>query len=213
MAIRTNLSWVAPAAFAVVAACSSSSSPATPATSAAPATRVFIGAVEGSDARVGVVATDQSARIFFCGGDASYKAMTHWIPSAPIDGHGGVSLPADKAGWVIQGQVAAAAASGMVTVPGGSTFSFHADPVAKDTIAGLYEAMGPCGKVGLIVSQGTAGDSPAGQGACVPASGNADPEQVNPIRPIERGADGSIAVTVGGAQVLVHAAAPPERIP
>jgi hypothetical protein len=205
MAIRTNLSRVAPAAFAMVAACSSSSSPAP----AAPATRVFIGAVEGSDARVGIVATDQSARIFFCGGAASYKAMTHWIPSAPIDAHGGVSLPADKAGWVIQGQVAAAAASGMVTVPGGSTFSFHADPVAKETIAGLYEAAGPCGKVGLVVSQGTAGDSPAGQGACVPASGNADPEQVNPIRPIERGADGSIAVTVDGAQVLVRAAAPP----
>ena len=207
MTIRTNLSWAAHAAFAVVAACSSSSTPAPPA--ATPALRVFVGEVEGSDARVGVVATDQSARIFFCGGDASYKAMTHWIPSAPIDGRGGVSLPADNAGWVVHGQIADAAASGMVTVPGGSTFSFHADPVAKDTIAGLYEAVGPCGKVGLIVSQGSAGDSPAGQGACVPASGNADPEQVNPIRPLQRGADGSIAVTVDGAQVLVHAAAPP----
>jgi hypothetical protein len=97
----------------------------------------------------------------------------------------------------------------MVTVPGGATYSFHADPVVKDTIAGLYEAVGPCGKVGLIVSQASAGDAPAGQGACVPASGKADPEQVNPIRPLERGADGSIAVTVDGAQVLVHAAAPP----
>ncbi len=204
MALRSKLSRCAHVAFVVVAAaCGSSSSPSP----AAP--RVFIGEVAGSDARVGVVATDHSARIFFCGGAATYKGMTHWIPAAAIDAHGAVSQPADAAGWAVEGQVAEAGASGTVTPPGGSAFAFHADPVAKDTIAGLYEAGGPCGKVGLIVVQGSTGATPDGQGACVPASGKADPEQVTPIRPIERAGDGTIAVTVDGAQVLVHAAAPP----
>jgi hypothetical protein len=204
MGLRSKLSLCAHAAFLVVpAACGSSSSPAP----AAP--RVFIGDVTGSDARVGVVATDHSARIFFCGGAATYKGMTHWFPSAPIDAHGAVSQPADKAGWVVVGQVAEAGMSGTVTPPGMSAFAFHADPVAKDTIAGLYEATGPCGKVGLIVAQGSTGATPDGQGACVPASGNADPEQVNPIRPIERAGDGTIPVVVDGAQIPVRAAAPP----
>ncbi len=64
------------------------------------------------------------------------------------------------------------------------------------------------GKVGVIVAQATAGDEPVGQGACVPAAGMASPEQVNPIRPIRRAADGTIAVVVDGAQIAVHAAAP-----
>jgi hypothetical protein len=203
MSFRTNHLRCAPAAFvAVVVACGSSSSPP-----AAP--RVFVGEVDGSDVRVGVVATDHSARIFFCGGDATYKTMTHWVPSAPIDSHGAVAEPADAAGWMVAGHVAAAGVSGTVTPSGGAAFTFHANPVAKDTIAGLYEAAGPCGKVGLIVAQGSSSETPAAQGACVPATGNADPEQVIPVRPIERAGDGTIPVVVGGVQVRVYAAAPP----
>ena len=204
MALRTTLSCCVYAALAVLAACESSSSTAPPG-----GPRVFVGEVAGSDARVGVVATDHNARIFFCGGPASYVGMTHWIPSAPIDAHGGIAQPADGAGWIVEGQVAALGASGTVTVPGGASFSFHADPVAKDTAAGLYEAVGPCGKVGLIVTQGSSGDTAEAQGACVPSSGMADPEQVNPLFPIERAADGTISVDASGARVLVHAALPP----
>jgi hypothetical protein len=199
MVFRATVSRCASAALAAVAAaCGSSSSPAP----AVPL--IFVGQVEGSDARVGVVATDHNARIFFCGGAATYKEMTHWLLSVPIDAHGAVSHPVDTAGWAVEGQVAHTGASGMVTVSGGSTFTFHAAPVAHGTIAGLYEGAGPCGKVGLIVTQGSAGETPTGQGACVPASGHADPEQVNPIRPIARTADGMIPVVVDGAQVLVH---------
>jgi hypothetical protein len=204
MALRTQVSCALAALVVVAAACGSSSSPAP----AAP--RVYVGEVQGSDARVGVVATDRDARIFFCGGASSYRSMTHWIPSAPIDADGGVSQPADAAGWIVEGQVAASGASGTVMVPDGSKFSFHADPVARGTISGLYEGAGPCGKLGLIVAQGAAGQAADGQGACVPASGEADPEQVNPIRPIERATDGTIPVVVDGAGLLVHpAAAPP----
>ena len=207
MASQT-LSKGAYAALVVVAAACGSSSSSSPATVAP---RVFVGQVEGSDARVALITTEHNARVFFCGGDTTYKSMTHWIPSAPIDAKGAVSQPPDAAGWAVEGEVQSSGASGMVTAHGGSTFAFHAVPVATGTIAGIYEAAGPCGKVGLIVAQASAGDAPVGQGACVPPNGNADPEQVNPIRPIARAADGTIPVVVGGARLLVRpAAAPPE---
>jgi hypothetical protein len=205
MAVRKELSGCACAVLAACAAGCGSSSGSAPA-----APRVFIGDVSGSDARVGIVATDHSARIYFCGGDATFATMTHWIPSVPIDSVAGdLAQQGASGGWSVVGQVGDAGASGTVTVAGGNVFSFRADPVAAGTIAGLYEAAGPCGKVGLIVAQGSAGQTPAGQGACVPATGGASPEQVNPIRPIERAADGTIAVIVDGAQILVRAAAPP----
>jgi hypothetical protein len=157
---------------------------------------------------VALIATDHNARIFFCGGDTTYKSMTHWIASAPIDAKGAV-MQSDTAGWVIHGEVASSGVSGVVTAHGGPTFNFHAAPVATGTIAGVYEVNAPCGKVGLVVAQGSAGEAPTGQGACVPANGNADPEQVIPILPITRGADGTIPVIVGGANFIVHPAAPP----
>ena len=219
MAPRSPRSWCASAAVsagivvcgafaASLAACGSSSgsAPAAPVAS----TRVLIGQVDGSDVRVGIVATEHSARVYFCGGDATFTTMTHWFPSVPF-GTSGADLapPGPTAGWSIAGQVDELVASGMVTPAGGAALPFHAALVAAGTIAGLYEATGPCGKVGVIVAQATAGDEPVGQGACVPAAGTASPEQVNPIRPIQRAADGTIAVVVDGAQVAVHAAAPP----
>ena len=190
-----------------MASCGSTSS--SPAPAAAP--RVFVGEVTGSDARVAVVATAHHARVYFCGGDATFATMTHWMPSVAIDASSGELLQdgATVGGWNVVGQVTAAEASGTVVVASGSTFSFHAAPVVAGTIAGLYEAVGPCGKVGLIVAQGSSAESALGQGACLPAGGLPSAEQVNPIRPIDRGADGTIPVVVDGAQILVRAAAAP----
>ncbi len=195
-------------AFAVAATCVAACGSASPG-SAPAAARVFVGTVTGSDARVGVVATDRTARIFFCGGASSVSAMTHWLPSVPIEPEGKATQPKDAAGWSMGGQVAATGVSGMVTPAGGAAFAFHADPVTPGTIAGLYEGAGPCGKVGLIVAQSSAGDEATGQGACVPATGGASPEQVNPIRPIERAADGTIPVVVDGTQSRLKATAAP----
>jgi hypothetical protein len=206
MAIRSALlSRCVCAALAAVGAGCGSSSSSGPAPS-----RIFVGQVEGSDARLALIATEHNARIFFCGGDTTYKSMTHWIPSAPIDVKGDVMQPSDTAGWAIHGQVESSGVSGVVIAHGDSTFTFHAAPVATATIAGVYEVSAPCGKVGLIVAQGSAGEVPVGQGACVPASGNADPEQVNPILPIARAADGTIPVVIGGTKFFVHPAAAPD---
>ncbi len=190
--------------------CGSSSPGSAPGTTAAPL--VFVGDVEGTDVRVGIVATRHHARVFFCGGDTSYATLTHWIPSASLDpGDGALTQASDTAGWSVNGTLDEGGATGTVVAGATGSFSFHAAPVAAGTIAGLYESTLPCGEVGLIVAQDSSGDAPTGQGACVPSApgGTASTEQVNPIRPITRAADGTIAVSVGTTTTVVHAAAPP----
>jgi hypothetical protein len=182
----------------------------TPATTAAPL--VFVGEVQGTDVLVGIVATTHHARVFFCGGDTSYATLTHWIPSASLDPAGGALTQAsDTAGWSVSGTLDEGGATGTVVAGATGSFTFHAAPVAAGTIAGLYESTLPCGKVGLIVAQDSGADAPTGQGACVPSvpGGTASTEQVNPIRPIARAADGTIPVSVGTTTTAVHAAAPP----
>jgi hypothetical protein len=211
---RNRGSWAGMALAAALAVsfagCGSSSGGAPPSSAAAP--RVFVGVVEGTDVQVGIVATTHHARVFFCGGDASYATLTHWIPSATLDPAGGaLSQGDDAAGWSVDGKLDDGGATGTVVAGPAGTFSFHAAPVSAGTIAGLYEGADPCGKVGLIVTQNTAGDDPAGQGACVPSvtGGMASNQQVNPIRPLARAADGTIPVMVSGSMALVRAAAAP----
>ena len=191
------------------AGCGSSSSATTP--SPSPTTRVFVGEVTGTDAQVAVIATATHARLYFCGGDASFDTKTHWIPSATLGGSQLTPSPADSGGWSVAGQLDESGANGTVVMGAAGTFSFHANPVAEATIAGLYEAQGPCGHLGVIVSQASPAAAATSQGACLPAvgMGMASVEQVNPIHPVERTTDGSIAVLVSGMQVLVRAAAAP----
>jgi len=157
-------------------------------------TRVFVGEVTGTDAQVAVIATASHARLYFCGGDMSFATMTHWIPSAMLGGSQITPAPADSGGWSVAGQVDESGANGTVVMGAAGTFSFQANPVAQATIAGLYEAQGPCGHLGVIVSQASPGAAATTQGACLPAvgMGMASVEQVNPIHPVERTTDGSI---------------------
>ncbi|HEX3771237.1 MAG TPA: hypothetical protein VHV30_10250 [Polyangiaceae bacterium] len=189
------------------AGCSSSSSPAPAgAGGGAGAANVFVGNVAGTDAQVGIVAGASQAVLYFCGGDGSYETKTHWIPSAAVSG-AAFSAASDPGGWSISGTLGDAGASGSVVMGDGGTFAFSATPVAAQTIAGLYKAIGPCGTIGVIATQASPGDTPAIQGACLPASGSSmgSVEQVNPVMPIQRATDGTIAVSVGGSTVAVKA--------
>ena len=199
-----------------VAACSSSSGlPVAPGGrdgGADEATRVFVGDVTGTDAKVAIVAAPTHALLYFCGGNASFTTMTHWIPTADLGGGTALTVPApDSAGWSVQGNLNGSAIDGNVTAGDAGAFPFHAEAVLTNTIAGLYEAAGPCGKVGVIVSQPSATDAPDIQGACLGTvvMGKPSVEQVNPIRPVARMADGTIAVLVDSEQVLVTASAAP----
>jgi hypothetical protein len=187
-------------------ACGSTSPPA------APAARIFTGTVDGTDAQVAVVASARHLRVYFCGGPASYATMTHWF-TLDLDPSGAAHAQADAAQtWSLDGQVGDTTATGAITIADGTRFTFATTRVSAGTIAGLYEGMAGCGKIGLIVTLPSAQAAPSGQGACITADLLPSVEQVNPIRPLTRASDGTISVLVAGAtdSVIVRAAAPPQ---
>ena len=169
--------------------------------------RVYTGEITGTDVRVGIIATERRARVFFCGGTLTFDTMTRWI-TADVDANHQLRLAADAgAAWSIQGTVTDAEVSGQVDVGVGLPRAFRATVVSERTISGLYEGTAACGRVGLIVVQATPDTAAVGQGACVgPVF-----EQVNPLEPIIRTADGAIRVTIGKStsEREVRAAAPP----
>lgn len=192
--------------------CSASSSSPTPPSPP----RVFTGEVDGTDARVAVIATAHHARVYFCGGDASFANSTRWFP-VDIGAAGHVSSSAAGAGGLsFDGQIGSGDVRGSFVAGDGKAHTFVANPVPAGTIAGLYEAAEPCGKVGLIVAQSSPAASPTGQGACIgaPGANGATPiEQVTPLRQLTRAADGTIRVTIAGSTAPIvtgPAAAPAE---
>jgi hypothetical protein len=199
----------------VTLGCSSSSAPSAAAVQGS-LPRVFTGQVDGTDVRVAVVATTHHARVFFCGGAATYATSTHWF-LVDIGPSGQVASPSD-CGLSFSGQVGDGVVRGSLVGVDGRSHTFVASPISAGTIAGLYEPAQPCGcgKLGLIVSQSSPAVAPTGQGACIgtPGASGATPvEQVTPLRPLTRAADGTIRVTIAGSADEVSAgpaAAPAE---
>jgi hypothetical protein len=169
--------------------------------------RIYAGELTDTDVRVGIIATEHHARVFFCGGASSYQTATRWL-TADVDAAHKLSLPSSPTErWVLQGNVADAEVAGSIDMGDAMPRVFHATIVSERTISGLYEGTAPCGRLGLIVIQATPDTHPVGQGACVGST----LEQVNPLDPIVRGPDGTILVTVGTStsQREVRAATPP----
>jgi hypothetical protein len=161
---------------------------------------VFVGKVTDTDARVAIVAgVFPDARAYFCGRGDSVGSMTHWFNTLTDETDGG--LLSDGYGW--NGVLSDDVFVGTFTNDEGMHYPFDARRVAKNTIEGLYEATAPCGTIGFIVTRNESGELEA-QGAC---SGQdvSDAKQVNPSGPIERAADGTIAVEVDGATFQVSA--------
>jgi len=76
--------------------------------------------------------------------------------------------------------------------------------VAEASLAGVYDAFGPCGHLGLIIQPNSPGDLPRAQGACLETVDDAEiVEQVNPVMPIARDLNAGVAVTVGDNQTDV----------
>ncbi|HKU41887.1 MAG TPA: hypothetical protein VJR89_27205 [Polyangiales bacterium] len=171
---------------------------------AAPVLQYWVGAVEDSDIRLGVAEQGERARLFFCGGPKSYETSTRWVVVDLAADGGGFEL--DDGDWQIAGTLGDDALRGKVRIGSGDARSFAARPTSDDTLAGLYEGMADCGRVGLIVTQAERSDEPTGQGACV-GTGH-PPEQVNPILPIALQND-AIGVEIGGREASVRPAAGP----
>src|SRR6185503_13518838 len=132
-----------------------------------PAARVYTGDVAETDARIGIIATEHRARLFFCGGASSYQTLTRWL-TADITAEHQLAIPSDAGPtWGIQGKVTDAEVNGSIDIGDAMPRTFRATMVSERTISGLYEGTAPCGRLGLIVVQPTPDSTAVGQGACV----------------------------------------------
>jgi hypothetical protein len=170
----------------------------------------FVGEIPGTDVRMAAVASQHHMRLYFCGGDTSFADSSKWL-IAPLDAGGAVTLGPPDSPWRIDAAVHDGAIQGWVDRGDGVPVSFAAAKIAPNTLAGLYEAAAPCGKVGVIVTQASTEVGAVAQGACIPGDLTAPVVQVNPLMPLSLRGDGSIAVTPAGATEtsLVVPAAPP----
>jgi hypothetical protein len=190
-----RLRLLGPSALACFAlGCSSAREPSPP----LPSPSAWVGAVEGSDVRVGVANRDDTALLFFCGGSESYATRTRWFTG---NGVLGAPFSFSEGGWSIEGAVESGGSiAGSVQTETDDAGRWSAEPVDPGTLAGLYEGVAPCGRLGLIVTQATASDEPSGQGACLRIEGElAIVEQVNPIRLEWVGDQHELSVTVDSA--------------
>jgi hypothetical protein len=169
-----------------------------------------VGAVDGTDVRVAAVTSAHHARVYFCGGDSSYTTFTKWLVATRDDG-GAVTFAGSATTWRLSGAILGTSLAGSIDRGDGSLSSFAAAPAASGTLAGLYETMAPCGRVGVIVDQASPAATPIVQGACINADPSVPVVQVNPLMPLSLDANGALAVVPAGASdtAFVHAAAPP----
>jgi hypothetical protein len=158
----------------------------------------WVGAVEGSDVKVGLANQDGMVLLFFCGGSDSYASHTRWFTG---DGVRPDPFSFAEAGWSIEGAIGSdGSITGTLRTESDDAGSWSAEPVAPRTLAGLYEGAAPCGRLGLIVTQATTRDEPSGQGACLRVEGElAIVEQVNPVRLEWAGSERELLVTVSSA--------------
>jgi hypothetical protein len=162
----------------------------------------WVGDVPGSDVMVSLVFGDGVGAVFFCGGDSSFRERTRWFRGKMNQAEPVAIARPD--GWRVSFALADGPISGVLSSPSDEQTPFNLVPIQRGTIAGLYEARGACGLLGLIVAQPSRDATPIGQGACV---GQAPLiEQVNPIAPLERTADGTILVELVGSAEQYHVA-------
>lgn len=171
--------------------------------------QVWVGAVQDSDLMVGVVQAGNAASLFVCGGPSSFATQTRWF-SSPIGLDSPFSLAAG--GLRLEGTTSADSIEGVLQEDAsdpGDARSFSARPVDNASLAGVYDAFGPCGHLGLIIQPSSPGEPAAAQGACLRVENGAQiVEQVNPVMPLARDANAGVAVTVGAELFILHPLVP-----
>ena len=164
-------------------------------TSAPIATGSYIGQVDGSDAKLGVVVGPSQVVAFVCGGDATYGTSTVWFRTAR-------SAPSavdvtSKAHELHLEKVDGSTLSGQFVLGDGSPA--HTVRVTRlndeNGIAGVYEATDADGHSGVIVSS-----ADEAQGAFIPSIA-AKFLQIVPIRPLAL-IDGSLLRVLVAARTI-----------
>ena len=155
---------------------------------------IYVGTVEATDIRVGLVVESGNAALFFCGG-ARTLSSTRWFRGASEPQR--LSLTATT-GATANGAMTSASASGTVRLASnGPELKWSASRVAAGSPAGLYEYQALDGLGGVVVT-----DADSAQGAFVPKSLAAPVSQIivfNPIVPT----DERFKVSVDAREIFV----------
>lgn len=154
----------------------------------APPTKVWVGELADSDVAVGIAASGSHSTLFFCGGDRSFTDHTRWfIDAGPlVDG-----VQIDDGVWHVSIRSVSAQIAGTLVIDGLDSAPFSAEAVTPGTLAGVYDALAPCGHAGLIVRQPTDTSPALAQGTCLQSRAGLTVavEQVNPVLPVTRSVD------------------------
>lgn len=159
------------------------------------APRVYVGALSGSDVRVGLVVEGGRAALFFCGGPSTLSE-TRWFRGA----FEGERIDLTKNGAHAIGEVGAEEASGTLRTEAGDV-GWNVTRVHDGSVAGLYEANDE-GVAGVVVSS-----EDVAQGAFIAPGPSFEVFQIIVIRPIRLSSLG-INVSVAGRDLVVHRVRP-----
>jgi hypothetical protein len=147
-------------------------------------TAVYIGGVDGTDARIALVRDEALWAAYVCGGATTLTSLTEWFQ--------GEGVPSPEAGAEIESHgkrlrvtFSDGAATGSVVA--GDALPFSATRVPEGTTAGLYELYERGCRSGLIVPSSGDGAPQGVHCATLDATGaSISPltEQVNPLSPL-----------------------------
>jgi hypothetical protein len=100
---------------------------------------VYVGNVDGSDAKVAFVVEDGKILGYTCGGNATWSTHSSWFPmnDTSVLGDGSFELTGAN-GHMLQGLYSADAAEGTLSLPDGTELAWSATIAAENTPAGLY---------------------------------------------------------------------------
>jgi hypothetical protein len=111
--------------------------------------QLFIGAVDGSDAKIALVRDDAHWIAYVCGGATSLSSLTAWFQGALASGRDDVTAELDEETLVAS--FAGDLASGTLIKDSTEARSFTAERVTSDVPAGLFQAVTSGCRTGLIV--------------------------------------------------------------
>ena len=152
------------------------------------AVELFVGALEGSDAKIALVRNDAVWAAYVCGGASTFSSLTGWF-QGDLAPHGAVSGRTD--GKELAATFGDEGATGTLSVEGTGTIRFEASFVPRHAPGGLYQGISNGCRTGLIVPPSGSGESQGVYCADLEISDERVRlfEQVTPVAPITPGDD------------------------
>jgi hypothetical protein len=134
-----------------------------------------VGALNGTDAALGIVRFEKKIVAYVSGGPTTYATHSRWF-AGKIDAR---TVTLEKDGWSLAIDMYDEAALGTLTAPGAtSSLTFDTDPRIAGTLAGVYGASESACGAGVVVLQPSPMDMPIVRGTWCDADG-----RIAPIEP------------------------------